>query len=168
MKVMHLIGGGVGLIALTVAGLAAYGATQPREHEVSATVQLAGSPAEVLAIVEDVAAYPCWRSGVSKVEILGGTPLRFVEHADGDAVTYEVDERVEARKLVVRIADEDLPYGGTWTYELAPADNGTALTITERGFVDGVVLRGLASLVMDPLASIAQYEADLQNHKTCE
>ncbi len=27
----------------------------------------------------------------------------------------------------------DLPWGGSWTYELAPAGAGTQLTITERG-----------------------------------
>lgn len=168
MKLRHVIGGGVGLIAVTVAALAIYGSTQPRDHEVSATVQLERPTAEVFAIVEDVASHPCWRTGLSKVEIVSESPRRFVEHVDGETVTYEVDERVEGRKLVVRIADEDLPYGGSWTYELTPVDGGTALTITERGFVDGVVLRGIAALVMDPLASIAQYERDIQGFSPCD
>ena len=167
MKVRHVIGGGVGLIAAAIGGLAIYGSTQPRDHEVSATVQLERPPSEVFAIVEDVASHPCWRTGLSKVEIVSESPRRFVEHVDGETVTYEVDERIAGRKLVVRIADDDLPYGGTWTYELAPVDGGTALTITERGFVDGIVLRGIAALVMDPLASIAQYEQDIQGFEPC-
>ena len=168
MKPLHIVGAGVGLLGVAVAGLAIYGSTQPRDHVASITVQLDRPPAEIFAIVEDVGSYPCWRTGVSKVDVVSNDPLRFVEYIDGEGVTYEVAERIKGRKLVSRIADEDLPYGGTWTYELSESDSGTALTITERGFVDGLVMRGMASLLMDPRASIAQYQTDLQGFETCD
>ena len=155
----------VGLAGL-VGGFALVGATQPRDHELSRTVELEPAPDEVFAILEDREAYPCWRSGLDAIEVQSDS--RFVESASGDDVPYEVVEREPGRKLVVRIADPDLPYGGQWTYALEPRGSGTALTITEAGFVDNLVMRGIASLFMDPAASIEQFQADLLAHRTCD
>lgn len=157
--------GGVGLAAF-IGALALFGATQPREHEVSRTVELEAPPAEVFTVLEDREAYPCWRTGVTDVRVDDGS--RFVETTDGEAVAYEVTERAAPHRLVVRIADDDLPYGGQWTYALAPKGSGTALTITEAGFVDNVVMRGIASLFIDPATSMEQFQADLLAHRNCE
>ncbi len=164
---LRIIVGGVIVVALFVGSLAAVGASRPRDHEVSRTVVLPMPPAELFPILEDVEAFPCWRSNVDRIEVLGATPLRFVEHGDGEAITYAVEERVAGERLVVRIDDDALPWGGGWTYELVPNQGGTTLTITERGFVDGVVLRGLVTLLMDPSDSITRFQTDLQAHQRC-
>ncbi len=154
------------LIAL-VSGVAIYGATQPREHEVSRTISLQRPPAEVFAIVQNPAAFPCWRTGVHKVELMLDDPDRFVEYTDDGEMAFVVEQRVPNRLLVVKIADDDLPWGGAWTYTLSPTESGTSLTITERGFVDNVFLRGLVTLFMDPSASITRFQTDLVAHRQC-
>ena len=63
------------------------------------------------------------------------------EHGTDGVIPYRVVESVPGRRLVARIADPSLPFGGTWTYELVPADRGTRLTITERGEVYNPVFR---------------------------
>jgi hypothetical protein len=63
-------------------------------------------------------------------------------------------ESVPPQRLVSRIADERLPYGGTWTYELAPAGDGTRLTITERGEIYNPVFRFVARFVMGHTATM--------------
>ena len=157
--------GTVGVLALLVGALAAYGATQPRDHEVSRTVELSMPPDEVYAIVTDFGSYACWREDVAGVDVDGD---QFVEHGAQGDVRYEVVERQPPTRLVVRIADDDLPYGGAWTYELAPAGTGTSLTITERGFIDSVVMRGLAAMLMDPTDSIVGVQSALQRYSPCD
>lgn len=51
------------------------------------------------------------------------------------AISYRVTESVPPRRLVTRIAEHNLQFSGTWTYELGPDGPGTRLTITERGEV---------------------------------
>ncbi len=155
------------VILIAVACIAGYGAMQPREHEVSRTITVDRPPAEVFAILQDAAAFPCWRTGVHAVEVAADDPVRFVEHSDDGEMSFVVEQRVPDRRLVVRIADEDLPWGGAWTYELAPTASGTSLTITERGFVDNVFLRGLVTVFMDPSASISRFQTDLLAHRVC-
>ena len=152
-------------LALLVGALAVYGATQPRDHVASRTVEIDLPPAEVFAIISDVESFPCWRSDVEKVERIDET--RFVEHTGDGAVTYTVDEQRAPERRVVRIADDDLPYGGAWTYELRPSSSGTELTITERGFIDNSLVRGIAAFVIDPHDSIARFHADLRAHQSC-
>ncbi len=156
----------VGVIALVIAAVAGYGATQPRDHEASRTVELNMAPAEAFAILTDFGTYGCWRDEIERVDVEGN---QFVEHGPDGDVRYEVVERLAPSRLVVRIADDDLPYGGTWTYELAPVGTGaTSLTITERGFIDSVVVRGLAAMLMDPTDSIVRVQSALQHYTPCE
>ncbi|MBL4684926.1 MAG: hypothetical protein JKY37_10080 [Nannocystaceae bacterium] len=71
------------------------------------------------------------------------------------------------QRLVIEIADDDLPWGGAWTYEVAPNGDGATLTITEHDFVDNIVLRGLVALLMDPVHSTSQFQTDLLAHRRC-
>ncbi len=44
-------------------------------------------------------------------------------------------------RLVTRIADERLPYGGTWTYEVEEDAGGSRVTITEDGEIYNPIFR---------------------------
>jgi hypothetical protein len=74
---------------------------------------------------------------------------------------YEIVEAAPPRRLVTRVADPDLPYGGTWTFELAPEGSGTRLTITERGEVDNPIFRVLARFVFGHAATMDAYLDEL-------
>ena len=58
-----------------------------------------------------------------------------------NAITYEEAEAgivsgpVPLWRRVTRIADRNLPFGGTWMVEIVPADGGSKVTITENGEV---------------------------------
>ncbi len=105
---------------------------------------------------------------MTEIEITASNPLRFIEHADGDAVAYRVTEREPGRRLVVKIDDPTLPWGGTWEHVLEPRGEGTHLRTTERGHIDGVFVRGIARLLMDPRASLLGYQADLADYPGCK
>jgi len=63
-------------------------------------------------------------------------------------ITYEVVESVPPQRLVRRIADKNLPFGGSWTYEVEPVAGGSALRITENGEVYNPIFRFVSRFVM--------------------
>ena len=142
----------VGLVAL----IALVGALLPAGHVAARRARYRQSAEALFATLTDFAAAPTWRKDVKRVELLPPREGRsaFREQASYGDVTYEVDERTPPRRLVVRIADETLPYGGAWTYELAPDAGGTRVTITERGHVKNVIFRFLSRFVFSHHAMI--------------
>lgn len=152
----------VGGIGLLVAVVVIVGYALPVEHVTSGERVLPGSPERVFARIEDVARYPEWRSGVTRVEVLATDPLRWREHADGDAITFEVVERERPVRLRVRIADPELPFGGTWTYHLRPEGTGTRLRITEHGEVYNPVFRFVSRFLIGHAATIEGFLGDVE------
>jgi uncharacterized protein YndB with AHSA1/START domain len=152
-----IIGIVVGVLVVGVLAVVAVGATLPKEHVAARRVTLAVGPAEVWAALTDVAAYPSWRPRVRGVEVLGTEPLRWRETGRDGKITFELAEADEPRRLVTRITDESLPFGGTWTYVLAPAGQGTTVTVTEHGEVRNPLFRFVSRYVMGHTATIDGY-----------
>jgi hypothetical protein len=80
-----------------------------------------------------------------------------------DGVRYEQVEAVAPSKLVTRIADKNLPYGGTWTYQIVPEDKGCSLIITENGEVYNPIFRFVSRFIMGHTATLDAY---LKNVRT--
>jgi hypothetical protein len=55
------------------------------------------------------------------------------------------------------VVDDGLPFGGTWTWELAPAGGGTRLTITEAGFIRNPIFRLMSRLFFPPTGTMEKY-----------
>jgi polyketide cyclase/dehydrase/lipid transport protein len=151
-------------LATLVALLAVVGTFLPKGHRASRTVVYAASPARVFATITDFARFPEWRSDVKTVELLGddGQGVRFREEGKHGAVKYHVELRQPDSKLVTRIDDPSLPFGGSWTLELQPVPEGTALTITEDGEVYNPIFRVLSKTIFSPYSTIDTYQADLR------
>lgn len=150
----------VALIVLVVV----VGALLPKTHIATRTVVMNAAPAEVWKEITTVEAYPQWR-GVQKAEILpprAGRRMWRETDSHGDAMTMEVMEEVPERRLVTRIADEHLPFGGTWTYELAPLGATTQVTIIEDGVIHNPVFRCVARYVIGYHATMDDYLKRLQ------
>lgn len=131
----------------------------PKGHTAARTLRLKQSPAAVWAVITDAQAMPSWRPNVIKVERLAdqnGHPVWRESYKNGDSLPLEIVESVSPTRLVGRIADPKLPFGGTWTYELTPVDGGCTLTITERGEVYNPIFR-LVSRFMNQTATIEEY-----------
>jgi uncharacterized protein YndB with AHSA1/START domain len=124
-------------------------------------------PADVIwATIINSEAFPTWRAGVTRVERLpdrNGFPV-WVEHGRSGRLTLAV-ERMEAPLLLVaRIADPNLPFGGTWTYELTRTPEGCRLTITEDGEIYNPLFRFMARYIFGYESTIAGYMASLGKH----
>ena len=64
--------------------------------------------------------------------------------------------------LVARIAGPSLPFGGTWTYRIAPAAGGSAVTITEDGEVYNPVFRFMSRFVFGHYATLDEFVKNLE------
>jgi hypothetical protein len=151
----------LGLLVVVIV-MTAVGYALPQGHVASREATFAVPAAAVFGAVSDVARYPEWRTDLSRVDLLQSDPLRWREHSGGDAVTFEVLESKRDERFKVRIADADLPFGGTWTYELLPEATGTRLRIIENGEVYNPVFRFLSKFVLGHTATIERYLADLE------
>ena len=146
-----------------VALIALVGALLPRRHQATRAADFAGSPASLYAVIRDFAAQPTWRPSLKRVELLPAREGRvcYREESRHGAITYVVLVDRPGEKLVVKIADENLPFGGTWTFLFVPAADGARLEITEDGEVKNVIFRFLARFVFGHAKTIDGFLADL-------
>ncbi len=147
----------VGVLVVLVLGVLVAGATLPAEHVAARRVRLPAAPARVWPVLADVAGYPAWRPRVARVEVLGDEPVRWREIGKDGTIAFELAEADEPRRLVTRITDPKLPFGGTWTYELAPDGDGCVVTVTEHGEVRNLVFRFMSRFVLGHTATIDGY-----------
>jgi uncharacterized protein YndB with AHSA1/START domain len=158
-----ILGAVVGLIAL----IAIIGALLPRDHVATLTARIAAPPAAVWGVITDPASFPKWRADVTTVELLPTTATgpSWREHSRHGAITMVIDVAEPPRKLIGRIADEGLPFGGKWIYEIAPdGDAASRVTITEAGSVYNPIFRFVSRFIMGHAASIEAYLRSLGRH----
>lgn len=154
------------LILIAIAALVVFvvGYRLPEQHTASSEREYPAAPSRVYGEIANPGEYPRWRSGVQQVEMLppdSAGRTRFREISLGDETTYEIEQQIPDRLFVTRIADEDLPYGGTWTFELEPTQTGTLLRITEDGEVRNPIFRFVSRYVMGHTRGINKYLDDL-------
>jgi uncharacterized protein YndB with AHSA1/START domain len=160
LKALFIVGAAIACLVL-VAAIAGY--ALPKAHVASRNARLAAAPERVFAVLTDVDRYPAWRSDVRTVEVIAREPLRWREHGSNGAITFEVQESSAPTRLVTRIADTSLPFGGTWTFALsAAAERGTAVTITENGEVHNPIFRFMSRFVFGHSATVERYLSDLR------
>jgi hypothetical protein len=150
-----------GLVAL----MAIIGMTLPKGHRASRAMTFTAAPAAVFAVIADVARYPEWRADVSRVELLpdDGRGVLFREHGKNGVITFRIEQSDPPSRMLTRIADPSLAFGGTWTYVLTPTPSGgTSLTITEDGEVYNPIFRFLSKVVFSPAATIEGFLAALK------
>ncbi len=157
-----LIGGLV--VVLLAGGLVGRAVTLPRAHVLRVRGRFGRPPLEVYAALRDVVGARAWRTGLRKVEILSheGEPLRWRETGAHGAITYVREESVTPSRLVYRIDDASLPYGGRWILEVRPeGKDGSVLVITEEGEVRSPLYRLLARYVFGEYRTMEGYLRDL-------
>lgn len=154
----------LGVVAIAGALAALIGSRLSKTHQASVEKVFPVAPDVIWATITNVEAFPTWRAGVTRVERLpdrNGYPV-WIEHGRSGRFTLAV-ERMEAPRLLVgRIADPDLPFGGTWTYELTSAPAGCRLTITENGEIYNPLFRFMARFIFGYDSTIRGYMTSLE------
>lgn len=151
------------MLAAPLALILLVGAMLPRAHVVSRSASFHQPPEQVWAVVTGP---PDWRPDISKFEQLrGDNSLRRWRETDkrGQTITYEgseqsiVQNQVTVKRFTSRITDKNLPFGGTWTIDVAPQGAGTLVTVTENGEVFNPVFRFVSRFIMGHSATIDAY-----------
>jgi hypothetical protein len=149
------------VVVLSLAGLlllvVVIGALLPQKHKVSRTVSL-HHPAEIVWAL--ISGPPNWRPDVSNYQELpphDGRRMWGETDKRGQTITFEAIESLPPRRRVTRIADTNLPFGGNWTYEIAPRGDSCSLTITENGEVYNPLFRFVSRFIVGQTATLDGY-----------
>ena len=147
----------VGIVAGAVALVGAIGSMLPKEHSVSRMAHFNRPPNEIWEAITDFLSQPSWRPDLRSVERLpdvGGRQVWRERDKRGQALTMETVESLPPRRLVRRIADEGLPFGGSWTMDISEYGEVTSLTITEDGEVKNPFFRFASRFIIGHTAAI--------------
>lgn len=153
----------VGVLAGIVALAWVIGAMLPREHVATRMARYNQPPEAIWQAITDAEAFPSWRTGITAVKRLPEENAQpgWVETSSFGEMPLRVAESDAPRRLVMRIASDELPFGGTWTYEVAAVEGGATLRITEDGFVKPALFRFMSRFLFGHTATLEQYLKDL-------
>jgi len=158
MKWVFFIGGG---LVVLLAVVALIGAMLPRDHRATRQARYRQKPE---AIYFTLAGPVDWRRDIKASGNLPdceGRKQWWEQDSHGHKVTYELVEDKMPSRRVTRIAEKNLPFGGTWTIEISPTEDGSVVRITEDGEIYNVIFRFLARFFFGYTSSIEGYLRDL-------
>jgi uncharacterized protein YndB with AHSA1/START domain len=160
---MYIALGIVAAIVLVIVVVVVVGKLLPVAHIARVRATFARPGDEVWAALADFASYPAWRRNLARAEPVDADRKIWKEVSPkGEAMTYETLEIDPGNRLVRRIADRDLPFGGKWVFELrrdAPAS--TTVSILEEGEVYNPVFRFVSKFIMGHHATMQGFLVDL-------
>ena len=144
---------GLGLVVVLV------GFMLPVKHEATVSAAIPAAPEAVWAVLTDPASYPKWRGDVTSVEMLPSDAGRAAwrEQGKNGAISYAVEQAEAPRRLVSRITDKGLPFGGSWEYVITGEGTGSRVRITEHGEVYNPVFRFVSRFIMGHTATPSAY-----------
>ena len=154
--VVALIGSLIALVALPMA----IGMFLPRQHVASSSVTLRQPPDSLWIVMFDLAHYPAWwpdvRSMERRQDDVGGE-IWVQTDTRGKELPLEMVSSDPPARLVIQIADERLPFGGSWTYLIEPAASGSKVTVTEEGEIFNPVFRLVARVFLGYHGTVDRY-----------
>lgn len=152
--------------ALAIAGalVVIIGYSLPKAHAATRAARVALPPDALYALLIDVDKYASWRPGVkalTRQPDRDGRPA-WTEEVGGMKIPLYFERMERPSLLVSRIADPSLPFGGTWSYRIAPAAGGSEVTITEDGEVYNPFFRFMSRFVFGHTATLDEFVKNLE------
>jgi hypothetical protein len=145
MRILLVLVAGVVLLVISVIVI---GSLLPKRHVVSRGASYRATPEHLFALI---AGPQDWRPDVQRCEAVpsvDGRELMRETTRNGETITYELLDRMPPKSVKRRIATENLPYSGAWTYSLQAHDGMTVVQITEDGQVYNPVFRFVSRFVL--------------------
>lgn len=146
------------LLSIVVIGYVV-GMTLPANHVARTRTAFKATPEQLWAAISDVKEFPKWRPDVKSLEMLPSANGKVAWREDGSngKISYEQEEAVRPSHLRVRLTDDSLPFGGSWTYDIVPTATGSDLTITEDGVVRNPIFRFMSRFVFGHYSTQESY-----------
>jgi ribosome-associated toxin RatA of RatAB toxin-antitoxin module len=135
------------------------GSRQPLDHTAAVRAHLRASPDSLYKIVTDVLAYPSWRPGVTKVELLPPRDGHVVwrETSRQGALEYEFTETSPPTRAVSTLVSTGAGFTGRWRFRFLADSSGTNVDIMEEGRVQNPVFRFAMRYVFGMYSSLEAY-----------
>lgn len=126
------------------------GSRLPEEHSASRSITLRQAPEAVWAVIADCEGHAGWAKGVTRVERMAEQDGREVwrQHMGRNSFVMETTTTDPPRRLVRSISDDHGPFSGSWTYEIAPAGEGSRVQLTETGRIKNPIPRFMMRYMM--------------------
>ena len=159
---LRVVFGLVGIVAI----IWTFGMMLPRDHVATRIGTYHVPPEKVWAAITDVDAMPSWRiglKGVTRLPEMNGLPAHIEDTAAGK-LKIETQSMEPPRKLVNRIGGENLPFGGTWTFDVTPTADRSTLRITENGYVTNPIFRFIGRFFIGYTSEMEKYLTGLAQH----
>jgi len=155
----------VALVVL-VGAVLVVGTLLPQDHLARSRARFASPPDSIWSLVRNLGGYAEWWPEVKRVEPIPGRGHEAWNQIDkrNGSMPMEILDDQPPQRLVTRIIDEGLPFGGTWTYEIAPEGSGSRVTITEDGSVYNPLFRVISRFVMGHHGTMDNYLKALGAH----
>jgi hypothetical protein len=154
-------------LLLLIATVMVIGRSLPVKHVAARQLRLKAPAERIWSAISDFKDSVYWRSDLKSAELVEISPDAFgwrEVSRSGAAITYLTVEATPTSHLVRRIVDQDLPFGGSWTFELRPSGTDSVLTVTEHGEIYNPVFRFMARFVFGYHTSLDRYLSDLEKH----
>jgi Polyketide cyclase / dehydrase and lipid transport len=154
MKVFLIVLGSILLLVVAVVGI---GALLPAHHIAARSANYRATPDRLFALIEGS---QNWRPDVLHSETWsdssGRRMLRETTRG-GQSMIYEISAIDPPRSLTRRIAMQNLPFAGSWTYSLQPSPSGTTVRITEDAEIYNPVFRFVTRFILGETRTIDAY-----------
>jgi hypothetical protein len=152
MKWILFIAAGIVVLILVVVLI---GLALPKAHRATRMARFSQPPEVVFAAITGP---QDWRPGITRVELPPEAGVRrWREQSSHGAITFEEMACDPPRLYRSRIADKNLPFTGTWTYEITPTKEGCTCRITEEGEVSNPIFRFVSQLILGHTKTIDEY-----------
>ena len=142
---------GVSLLVIGLIGaVILVGLALPKAHTATSRVTVPAAREAVWELLTDFQNQAAWRPDVKKIEHRADVEEKpaWVEHNSFGKLPMYLQASDEPSRMVTRIIDEGMPFGGSWTYELREIEGGTDVRITENGVVYNPIFRFMSRFVM--------------------
>ncbi|HWY67824.1 MAG TPA: SRPBCC family protein [Terriglobales bacterium] len=159
MKILFIV---LGVIIFAIAAVVVVGALLPKSHTASRTAIIKATPEQVFALISGP---QDWRTDLKEYKFFDESGRHMQRDTDkhGQTITYEIVQSQPPTLRKTTIADKNLPFGGSWTWNIQPESDGCAVTITEDGEVYNPVFRFVSRFIMGHTRTIDNYLAMLEN-----
>jgi len=159
VKILFIV---LGVIVFAIVAVVVVGALLPKSHMASRTAIIRATPEQVFALISGP---QDWRADLKEYKFFDESGRHMQRETDkhGQTITYEIVQSQPPTLRKNTIADKNLPFGGSWTWNIKPQSDGCAVTITEDGEVYNPVFRFVSRFIMGHTRTIDNYLAMLGN-----
>ena len=153
MKIVLIVAGALAAIVICVVVI---GYMLPNRHVASRSAMFKTAPERLFALI---AGSQDWRPDVKTCELITREGKQFQRETSkhGETILYGLQSSKPPVAVERRIATENLPYSGTWSFVLTPENGGTRVRITEDGEVYNPVFRFVSRFVLGQTATQDAY-----------